>query len=214
MGARSVDRKWFKARLEAVELSQRQLAFKLGIDPSAMARLLKGERALGTGEAVKVAGLLGCSLEDVLLAAGVDVAAATGGVGDVKIVGVVGEGFSVAWGRPKTGPKLAPALVGLGVGVAVEALRIETAGTRFDSMDGGLVYFARGEGVDPGAVGKLAVVEIASGGAGSKAKGLAVVRTLKKGYSRGRWNLFSISGELMESDVEVSGARIVVLLKL
>lgn len=199
--AKKVDKKWFRDQLEAKELSQRQLAKKLGIEPSAITLFLAGRRGLKNDEAVAISKILGVRLDDVLAAAGVAVPES------VRIVGAVDGDFKIAWGAPKSGPKAAdwPG----GGGQAVEALRIESVGSKAEGLDGGLIYFAAGAGVDANSLGRLAVVTTKGG-----KNAVSAVRTVKRGYSAGRFNLFSMNGELRESDVELDSARLVVWMRL
>ncbi len=61
---------WIKERLQSLGHSQADLARHLGLDASAVSRLLKGERQLKGAEAVAIAGFLGCGVGEVLEATG------------------------------------------------------------------------------------------------------------------------------------------------
>lgn len=62
---------WIRERLHRGGRTQLDLARHLGLDASAVSRLLKGERQLKGAEAAAIAGFLGCSVDE-LLAAGED----------------------------------------------------------------------------------------------------------------------------------------------
>jgi len=66
---------WFRAKLTEKNRSQRALAKHLGLDPSAVTLMLRGERRLQMDEAEQIAVFLGESLMDVLRAAGMPVPA-------------------------------------------------------------------------------------------------------------------------------------------
>ncbi|MBF0335445.1 MAG: helix-turn-helix transcriptional regulator [Alphaproteobacteria bacterium] len=65
-----MDKPWFKDRLTALGRTQADLARHLGLDASAVSRLLKGERQMKGAEAVQIANFLRCPVEDVLRAIG------------------------------------------------------------------------------------------------------------------------------------------------
>ena len=66
-----VDTHWFRDRLRDASLSQRQLAFRLGLDPAAVSLMLRGMRGMTAAEASGIAKLLSVSAEEVLQRAGV-----------------------------------------------------------------------------------------------------------------------------------------------
>ena len=61
---------WFQQTLERVGMSQADLARHLGLAPSAISRMLKGERQMKLLEAVQIAAFLGISQDEVLRHAG------------------------------------------------------------------------------------------------------------------------------------------------
>lgn len=62
-----IDTDWFHRQLERRNLSVRSLARFLGVDPSAVSRMLQGERKMSADEQDKIASYLGLSLEEVAL---------------------------------------------------------------------------------------------------------------------------------------------------
>src|SRR5260370_271334 len=65
-----MDAMWFQQALERAGASQADLARHLRLAPSAISRMLKGERQMKLLEAVQVSAFLGVSQEDVLRHAG------------------------------------------------------------------------------------------------------------------------------------------------
>jgi phage repressor protein C with HTH and peptisase S24 domain len=61
---------WFQETLERAGVSQADLARHLGLAPSAISRVLKGERQMKLLEAVQIAAFLGVSQDEVLRHAG------------------------------------------------------------------------------------------------------------------------------------------------
>src|SRR3954452_11201710 len=69
-GRYQMNANWFQQALDRVGASQADLARHLRLAPSAVSRMLKGERHMKLLEAVQVANFLGVSQEDVLRHAG------------------------------------------------------------------------------------------------------------------------------------------------
>jgi phage repressor protein C with HTH and peptisase S24 domain len=65
-----MDTIWFQGALDRAGVSQADLARHLGLAPSAVSRMLKGERQMKLLEAVQVAGFLGVSQDEILRHAG------------------------------------------------------------------------------------------------------------------------------------------------
>src|SRR5437763_16192554 len=69
-GSVTMDAMWFQQALDRAGASQADLARHLRLAPSAISRMLKGERQMKLTEAVQVAAFLGVSQEEVLRHAG------------------------------------------------------------------------------------------------------------------------------------------------
>ncbi len=65
-----MDTAWFHEALERAGLSQADLARHLRLAPSAVSRMIKGERQMKLLEAVQIAAFLGVTQEEVLRHAG------------------------------------------------------------------------------------------------------------------------------------------------
>lgn len=66
-----IDTAWFKRILAEKRLSQRQLAFKMDMDPGAMSLMLNGKRGMSAGEAAGMAAWINVPVEEILMRAGV-----------------------------------------------------------------------------------------------------------------------------------------------
>ncbi len=71
----AMQRDWLKQRLALRGRTQAGLARHLGLDASAVTRLLKGERQLKGAEAAAIAAYIGCAVDEVLAAFGAGPAA-------------------------------------------------------------------------------------------------------------------------------------------
>lgn len=70
-----MQRDWLRQRLAALGRTQAELARHLGLDASAVTRLVRGGRQLKGSEAAAIARFLGCPVEEVLAAFGAPAAA-------------------------------------------------------------------------------------------------------------------------------------------
>lgn len=61
-----VDTDWFRDRLAAVGMTQRQLARKLALDPSAVSLMLRGRRQVKLAEAKELADALAVQVDEVM----------------------------------------------------------------------------------------------------------------------------------------------------
>lgn len=171
-----IDTDWFLGQLTARRLSQRQLAKFMGIDPASVHRLLQGKRPMRFDEASQLAGLLGVTVDDVLRHAGLPVGAGQ----TVPVVGRIedsGEAH-IDWG---TEIDRVPAPMEMAANTVAVVLR--TAGTTWEPMDGWTMYLRPPvDGVPADAVGRMCLVRLAG-------NGTVLLRFLRRGYKRGRWDL-------------------------
>lgn len=168
---------WFKGKLSDLKLSQRELADKLSIDPAGVSLMLRGRRKIRIEEAGVIAKILSVPVEDVLRHAGVETEVIhdhmTPVVGWIDIDGKIhAEGVEGAKhvARPAE------------LDFTGQALRYQCDG----SMDGALVYFHPGEGIEPSSIGRMAVVETKDG--------QRLLRTIKRGYDRGMFSATTLGG--------------------
>ena len=66
-----IDTQWFKGLLADRQISQRQLAFKMGMDPASMSLMLRGRRKMNLHDAELMARQLNVRVDEVLFHAGV-----------------------------------------------------------------------------------------------------------------------------------------------
>lgn len=173
----AVNTEWFRTKLQERRLSQRGLAKLMGLDSSAISLMLRGRREMKLTEAAMLAALMGVPAEEVLANVGVNL---RNGGADVPIVGTMdnhGEiqfGDSATLGAVPRPPGDLPA--------DVSAIQCRTTGSPLDYMDRWLLFFNDlKSGVNPEAIERMSII---------KAKGgLAGIGQVKRGYTRGKWNL-------------------------
>ncbi len=196
--------KWFEQLLRDNKLSQRELARRLRMDAGGLNRRLKGRARLKLEEAAEIATLLGVPVDDVLVNAGVNVADHTKGRSKtVPVVGWVGGDMRIHLERvPGLRSIEAPPVPIAGL----KALRFQTAMSRIDDLDGAILYFQPADAVDAEAIGKQCVV--------TTADGETLLRVVRPGYQRGRYNLTNRTDGTLTPDVVLESAARVIWMRL
>lgn len=192
----STDTRWFQGVLADHDISQRQLAMKLGIDPAAVSLMFRGKRKITMKEAAGMARILGVPLDDVVRHAGI----APPELGEsVAVIGRIEHKWEVFYGDAP-GPARVECPPSLAANVA--ALRIVFRG---DVLDGGLVFYVPREGAIE--TGRLCIVRLKDG--------RTLVRAVSRGYSKGMYRLTVVwvGGEAAE-EAEVEWAVPVEWMKL
>lgn len=187
--------KWFKDALSDRRLSQRELAKRLGMDPGGLNRRLKGKSRLQLADASKIAIILEVPVGDVLRNAGVNMQEIATEGGRVAITGWVDSDLTIHAGKPKGSGTVEAPPIPL---KDLKALRFVTAASVADSFDGAVAFYREGAGVPAEAMGRPCVVTTGTG--------LCVLRVLRPGYSRGRYNLAHLFSAGVDDDVVVDSA--------
>jgi len=182
-----VNTRWFKEKLDEKKLSQRSLAKRLGIDPSAVSLMLRGKRDIRLEEAIELSKILGLPRDDVLAQVGLDLSTLNPAGDKLKVIGWVDTDGAVHPGTVQ-GPGYVPAPPGVPEGTV--AIRYQTN----DVRDGWLAYFKPVEYVQPEAIGRYAVV--------TALDGKMAIRILKHGYEPG---IYRMSRLAMADGVGESG---------
>lgn len=180
--------KWFDARIRDKKLSQRALAKLLNMDPSSLSLLLHGKRRMRVEQAAEIARLLGVPVADVMRHGGAKISKSGGsdGPASVPVVGWIdGENRAkLDWTR--TDHRIE---VEGGYPPTAVALQFRTAQTRLDLHDGWIAITLPPREPDPETMlDRHCVVGIA-------ATGEALIRTVRRGYTPGRYTLLDIFAE-------------------
>jgi transcriptional regulator with XRE-family HTH domain len=183
MSTIEIDRQWFLDRLAGRQLSQRQLAKQLGLDPAAITLILQNRRKITNEEAQQIASLLGVAVTEVLRRAGIDV---RDDVRRVPIAGIVaGEGKVTFLPDSTHDHVTCPADIPAS-GFAVQV--------RFASnYKDGWLYFVSGEKLEPNDLIDKFLIAVTE-------DGQARLCVLRRGYKAGTFNLMLIcSSTVMEN---------------
>lgn len=188
MSEHKINQRWFADRLLDKQLSQRQFAKKLGLDPSAVTLLFQGKRAMKMTEAAQIAALLGVPVSEVLENAGVN--PTQGGTQEVNLVGWIdGSGEF----HPEQTRRKIPAPVSMPVNTV--AVQCRTAMTPQEYMDGWVLYYQQPDGKKSDTIGKLCIVKLKGG--------LQMLAYVKRGYSPNLYNLFG-AVHIVDAELEYS----------
>lgn len=155
------DKQWFLDRLQARQTSMRAMASAIGMDVSAVSRLLDGKRALQIEEAAAIASYLGVETAEIMRRA--VPAMATPKPEGFSITATVEPDGTIRRGKTMPMPQAIAARViamiaasqeKIGDVVAAEV----AAGHGPQLLDGATIIYARPRAVDESAIGLLAVV--------------------------------------------------------
>jgi transcriptional regulator with XRE-family HTH domain len=180
--------KWFNDRIRDKKLSQRAFAKLLNMDPSSLSLLLHGKRRMRVEQAAEIARLLGVPVADVMRHGGATIARTgeTHGPASLPVVGWVDGENRAKLDWSKTDHRVE---VEGGFPPTAVALQYRTAQTRADLYDGWIAVTLPPREPDTEAMlDRHCLVGIA-------ATGEAVIRTVRRGYTPGRYTLLDIFAE-------------------
>jgi transcriptional regulator with XRE-family HTH domain len=170
---------WFRARLKDQHKSQRALAQVLGVDPAQVTNMFKGRRRMQLTDASLIASFLNVPVEEVLRQAGLPVSPAGR---RVRLAGTVDEHGEIHLSDSPEADVDAPASAPEGT-VAVRA----TSSAQL--MRHALVFFRPAAGVDPSAIGRLAICRIG--------EGPWLLRSVTPGVEPGTYDLAALAGDIV-----------------
>jgi len=182
----NINTKWFIDRLKEKEMSMRQLAKRMNLDPSAVSNMLNGKRMMRTEEANKIANLLGLDVREVIKQSGVPIEE---GVRYVSVTLRAIENGEVENIPPETVRKYpAPN----DVPFDAEAVQIRDNNS---NLDGWIMYSGLVKKDFASSTGRLCVVTLQDS--------RRILGVLKRGYASNRWNIVPLTGGSVQTDVEV-----------
>lgn len=176
---------WFVKKLAERDESNASLARYMNASPSKITLMFQGLRRFQMEDAEKIAQFLHAPIEDVLEHGGLRMKRDPSRPQSVRLVGTVDARMAVKMttqGAQVEGHASLPH--------DAVAVRVQTAGTQADDMDGWLLFFQPARGLDPALVHRLCIAELDDG-----ARQLGVLR---RGYEPGTFNLVS-AGRLTEN---------------
>lgn len=184
-----INQRWFTTKLEDKQLSQRQFAKKLGLDPSAVTLLFQGKRAMKMSEAAQIASLLGVPVSEVLQNAGVD--PNQGGSREISVIGYIdGQGELHA----ESNRHKVPAPVAMPDNCV--AVQCRTSMSSQEHMDGWILYYEQPNGrIGDNSIGRFCIVKLKGG--------VQMLAYVKRGYKPNTYNLFG-TVHIMDAELEYS----------
>lgn len=186
----AVDERWFKAQLADRGMSIRELGRKMSMDHSALVLTFKGRRQMKFQEAAQMASLLGVGVSQVLEHAGMPVE----GARQVPIVGYIdGAGEAhLDWDAQGERTSAPPELPENAV-----AVQYRTGLSALEHLDGWISFCCPPrEGVRPEHLNRMCLVGLRNG--------VSMIRYLRRGYKKDRYNLESMVGLVSITDADVA----------
>lgn len=169
-----VNKRFFEDLLRDRSMSLRQLAKRMDILPSQLSLTFTGKRRMQIAEAVKIAQILGTTINEVMINAGIEEAKLDRQ--RVRVVGILNGEGEVDTNESTIERTIAPQ----GLPSDCTAIQARTADSPLAWLDG-WVFFCNGRQPPEELIGKFCHVKIADGP--------AVLATIGRGYSSGTYNL-------------------------
>lgn len=170
----TVNKKYFDDLMQDKRISLRSIAKHMNVSPSQLSRTLTGHRRMQMSEAAALAALLGTSVVEVMINAGIE-----GARSDHRYAAIIGhlqDGFSVAPANPNVIEKVP--LPGC-VPHDTEAVQARTATTALSYLDGWIFFI--GPQMKPSeATGCYALINMVD---------RQVIGVIGKGYQPGLFNI-------------------------
>lgn len=196
----SIDHGWLMSRLAELNMTQRNVADRTGINRSTVNRLFKGDRDWKSHHIREIADIMQVTTNELMIHIGAKPLKAS--PDSLALVGIADEKGAIA--PPKAGqPRRAERPDKNEFTSRTAAVRVQAPGR---AWDGWICYFVPAERIALESVGRLCVVEL-------KNKGGKWLGTLQRGYSAAVWNLFHLDGSAIAEGVDVLSASPVVWIR-
>lgn len=188
-----MDKRYFDGLLRDRTISLRGLARRLDILPSQLSLTFSGKRRMQLDEAVRIAQILGVTLQEVAIHAGIT--AAKTDAQRVRITGILHGNGTIA---EQTAIERTPTTLILPPGA--EAIHARTANSPLAWMDGWVMFTDERQPPRAEVIGRFCRAQIH--------KGPEVLATLRRGYKA---NTFSLSGPFDAESQRLDWAAIVLM---
>lgn len=172
----TVNKRFFEDLMKDRRLSLRSIARQMDILPSQLSLTFNGKRRMQIAEAVQLGQILGASLSEVMIAAGIEEARL-----DRRRCTVIGHLTGTGEVTPVENGAVERVMVPDGIPDDVFAIQARTMDSPFSYMDGWLYFGKKDRQEASDLLGCFALVKI-EGGA-------LVVGTIRRGYSSGTFNI-------------------------
>lgn len=190
-----IDTLWFRHTLETAQLSQRQLARELKIDPAAVSLMLRGQRSMRLTEAAKIAELVHQPFTEIVRRAGIEIDKPLEKADVCPVAGRVNAKGEIAESKPRAADFF-PSPPGSPPNCKV--LKVRTSMSPAEYMDGWMLFFEDIETLTPEAIGRLCVVTL---GSGEK-----LVRHVRRGFEPGTYSLRGLTLEETDESARLRSA--------
>ncbi|MER9628401.1 helix-turn-helix transcriptional regulator [Mesorhizobium sp. M0296] len=196
----AIDKVWFIDKLAETGKSVRGLARHLGVDASAVSRMLSGQRKMKMEEANEIARFLDASIADVLTHSGVSITLDERPASILLAATIDERGIMQRLADPKPLPQAvidrAHASITVHGNSRIVGAQIRALSGPMSVMDDAVVLFRDTESIDPAAIGALSICRARSG-----EQFLAKIERARK---TGEASVISATGEPMEVSLEAA----------
>ena len=163
-----VDKDWFHRRLQDGKKSVRGLARHLELDPSAVSRMLSGQRKMGIDEATAIARFIGEPVNEVLSHAGVSDGTGVSMSTSIMLSATIDESGNISsLEEPTILPQdvvdRAYAAISHQRRDKVFAAQVRSETGPLAALDDAVMFYIATEIIEPAAIGTLSVCETADG---------------------------------------------------
>lgn len=201
-----IDGAWFHHQLDGRGQSLRALARHLGKDASAVSRTFSGRRRMTMEEAVAIAAFLGVAVAEVMHHAGI--IGESGGPGaNILLSATIDEDGEMRMlaepqALPQTVLDKAMSAIGASRDQQVIAAQVRASSGALAIWDDAVLFFAPGDGIEPGAIGALSICGLNGG--------RQILARLDRARKTGEAMVVSPSGRVEEAML-VTAAPVIVL---
>lgn len=200
------DKEWFVRKLEENNKTLRGLARHMELDPSAVSRMLDGKRRMKMDEANSVASFLSVTVDEVLSHAGVNLGSKPHPVRIMIVATIDQRGNVTTIANPSPLPQAVLDKAGIALSVVdgpLVAAQVRAASGPLAVIDDAVMLYRRGDGVDPAAIGTLAICRNGNNG--------QIVGRLERARKTGEAQIMTIDGKSQSFDLQ-SAAPIVAII--
>ena len=191
-----VDSNWFRRKFEEKGTSYRAFARAHDMDPSAVSRMLTGQRQMQRDEAAAIALFIGAPLNEVLKHAG---GSTGGGLTPILLAATINELGRVerlAEPRPLPHPVIERAQSAIDAAPHVLAAQIRALTGPLTVMDDAIVLFADPGKVESAPIGALSICRNLTGD--------EIMAKLERARKTGEARIATIDGQVKEFDLQIA----------
>ena len=194
--ALQVDSDWFRRKFAEKHTSYRAFAREHGMDPSAVSRMLAGQRRMQRDEAAAIAQFIGAPVTEVLKHAGVIIEGAVTPILLVATINERGQIERLSEPRPLPHSVIERAQSAIDAVPRVLAAQIRALTGPLTVMDDAIVLFGHTDDVDTASIGALSICRNFAGD--------QIMARIERARKTGEARVVTIDGQIKEFDLQTA----------